>query len=57
MLQRLIDAMLGELQPRCVVVYINNITIFSPSIRQYLINLGKFLEIDIGEPQVILKEI
>ena len=39
--QRLLDAMLGELQPRCAVVYIDNITIFSPSLCQHLIDLGE----------------
>ena len=39
--QRLMDAMLGELQPRCAVVYINDITIFSPSLCEHLIDLGE----------------
>ena len=38
--QRLMDAMLGELQPRCAVVYIDNMIFFSPSLRQQLIDLG-----------------
>ena len=33
--QRLIDSILGYLQPRCVVVYIDNITIFSKTYEQY----------------------
>ena len=39
--QRLTDAMLGELQPRCAVVYVDDITIFSPSLCQHLIDLGE----------------
>ena len=39
--QRLMDNMLGDLQLRCAVVYIDNITIFSPSLGQHLINLGE----------------
>ena len=39
--QRLMDNMLGNLQPRCVVVYIDDITIFSLSRGQHLIDLGK----------------
>ena len=39
--QRLMDAMLVKLQPRCAVVYINNITNFSPYLRQHLIDLGE----------------
>ena len=39
--QRLMDAMLGELQPCCAVVYIVNITIFSPSLWKHLIDLGE----------------
>ena len=33
------DWMLGNLQPRCAVVYINDITIFSPSMKLILIDL------------------
>ena len=37
--QRLMDWMLGGLQPRCAVVYIDNITIFSPLLKQHLQDL------------------
>ena len=39
--QRLMDEMLGDLQPRCAVVYINDITIFSKSMEDYIVDLGK----------------
>ena len=39
--QRLMDQMLGDLQPRCAVVYINDITIFSPLMDQHLVDLGE----------------
>ena len=39
--QRLMDTMLGDLQPKCAVVYIDNITIFSPSMGQHIIDLGE----------------
>ena len=29
--QRIMDNMLGDLQPRCAVAYIDNITVFSPN--------------------------
>ena len=37
--QRLMDQMLGNLQPKCAVVYINDITIFSPNMKQHLVDL------------------
>ena len=39
--QRLVDLIVGELQPRCVVVYIDNITIFSNSLTEHLHDVGK----------------
>ena len=39
--QRLMDKMLGDLQPKCAFIYIDNITIFSPSMGQHLIDLGE----------------
>ena len=37
--QRLMDQILGNLEPRCVVVYIDDITIFSPHMKQHLEDL------------------
>ena len=37
--QRLMDQMLGKLQPKCAVVYIYDITIFSPNMKQHLVDL------------------
>ena len=45
MFKSLMDAMFGELQPRCAVVYINDITIFSPSLWQHLIDLSGVFKI------------
>ena len=42
--QRLMDWMLGSLQPRCAVVYIDNITIFSPLLKQHLQDLREVFE-------------
>ena len=42
--KRLMDNTLGNLQPRCAVVYIDNITIFSPSLGQHLIDLGEIFK-------------
>ena len=39
-LQRLMRCMLRTLQPQCAVVYINDITIFSPSMKQHFVDLG-----------------
>lgn len=39
--QRLMNIILKNIQPRCAVVYIDKITIFSPSLGQHLIGLGK----------------
>ena len=36
--------MLGSLQPRCAVVYIDNNTIFSPSLKQHLQDLREVFE-------------
>ena len=33
--------MLGDLQPKCAVIYFDNITIYSPSMGQHVINLGE----------------
>ena len=37
--QHLMDWMLRNLQPRCAVVYNDNITIFSPSIKPHFVDL------------------
>ena len=37
--QRLMDQMLGKLQPKCAVVHIDDITIFSPNMKQHLADL------------------
>ena len=42
--QRSMDWILGNLQPRCAVVYIDDITIFSPSIKQHLQDLREVFE-------------
>ena len=51
--QQLMDTMLGDLQPKCAVVYSDNITIFSPSIGQHIIDLGEvfFLLGGQGKPE------
>ena len=41
--QKLVDLIVGELQPRCVVVYIDDITIFSNSINKHLHDVDKLL--------------
>ena len=39
MFQRLMDWMLGNLQPRCAVVFIDDIIIFSSTMKQHLVDL------------------
>ena len=39
--QRLMDNMLGDLQPKCAVVYIDNITIFSKSMKDHIRDVGE----------------
>ena len=39
--QRLMDNMLGDLQPRCAVVYIDDITIFSRNMKDHLRDVGE----------------
>ena len=41
--QRLVDLIVGELQTRCVVVYIDNITNLSNSLTEHLHNVDKLL--------------
>ena len=41
--QRLMDTILGDLQPRCAVVYIDNVTIFSPTLEQHLEDMDEVL--------------
>ena len=42
--QRIMDNMLGNLQPRCAVAYIDDITIFSRDIKTYLQDVDKILQ-------------
>ena len=39
--QRVMDHILGDLQPRCVSVYINDITVYSPSMEQHINDLNE----------------
>ena len=42
--QRLMDSVLGELQPKIAVVYIDDITIFSPTLEQHYEDVNRVLE-------------
>ena len=37
--QRVMDHIMGDLQPRCVSVYIDDITVYSPTMEQHLLDL------------------
>ena len=42
--QRLMDNILGELQPKCAVVYIDDVTIFSATMEDHIRDVGNVLE-------------
>ena len=42
--QRLIDELSGELQLKCVGVYIDDITIYSQTYKQHLVDLDQVLK-------------
>ena len=42
--QHLMDTVLGDLQPKIAVVYIDNITIFSPTLEQHYEDVNRVLE-------------
>ena len=42
--QRLMDSVLGELQPKIAVVYLDDITIFSPMLEQHLEDVNRVME-------------
>ena len=42
--QRLMDQILGPLQPQCAVVYIDDITVFSKTMEQHLVDVRAVLE-------------
>ena len=42
--QRFVDLVLGELQPKIAVVYIDDITIFSPTLGQHLEDVNRVME-------------
>ena len=42
--QYIIDKILGNLQPKCVVTYTNDITILFPSMEQHLVDFKSVLK-------------
>ena len=51
--QCLMDSVLGELQPKIAVVYIDNITIFSPTLEQHYKDVNRVFErIDVANLKV-----
>ena len=51
------ESIIGELQPRCVVVYIDDITIFSNSLTEHLQDVDKLLaKLDVANLKVNLNK-
>ena len=51
--QQLMDSVLGDLQPKNAVVYIDDITIFSPTLEQHLFGVNLVMErIDLANLKV-----
>lgn len=41
-----------DLHPRCLLMYIKNITIYSPSLQQYVTNIDAFFQLEGGQTQI-----